>query len=207
MMGERRLMACVYADMVGYSRLVAMDDRGTAARILSLHRELVYPMLFCSRGRIASTAGDSMLMLFDSVTDAVAFAVTLQRQLQLQNSGLPLGQRMSFRIGADIGDVITGTGGCHGEGVIVAVRLQALCPPGGLCVSRAVHERSADRLALRFENMGTLTLKNVARPIEAYVMRLDADPSATRAARCAEKTETARVAAVKAGCCIARGRA
>jgi class 3 adenylate cyclase len=175
--GDRRLLATVYADVVGYSRLFGMDDTGTVARIRALHGQLIIPAVRRHYGQLVHTAGDAMLMLFDSITEAVLCAVAVQRQLSLHDHDWPADRRIRLRIGVDIGDVIFDGMDLHGDGVIVAARLQALCPPGGVCVSRAVHDRGADRLGLRFEELGLVTLKNVARQVEAFVVRSDQDRS------------------------------
>ncbi len=165
-----RLMAVVFADMAGYSRLFALDDTGTVARLRALHRELIAPALRRHQGRLVQTGGDSMLIIFDSVAQAVRCAVTIQSATAINTDGRPSEQRMRFRIGVDLGDIIMDGMNFHGDGVIVASRLQAVCPPGGVCVSRAVHERGGARLGLATEALGPLALKNVGRPVEAFVM-------------------------------------
>ena len=149
--GDRRLLATVYADVVGYSRLFGLDDTGTVARIRALHQELFVPTVRSHRGQLVPTAGDAILMVFDSITEAVLCAVAVQRQLTLHGQDWPADRRIRLRIGVDIGDVIFDGMDLHGDGIIVAARLQAICPPGGVCVSRAVHDRGGDRLGLRFD--------------------------------------------------------
>jgi class 3 adenylate cyclase len=117
------------------------------------------------------TAGDSLLITFDSITEAVRCAVTIQHAVAKENDGWPDDRRMWLRVGVDLGDVITDGRDFHGDGVIVAVRLQEVCPPGGVCISRAVHEHGGDRLGLPFEALGALTLKNIVHPVEAFVLR------------------------------------
>jgi class 3 adenylate cyclase len=173
--GDRRLLATVYADVVGYSRLFGLDDTGTVARIRALHGELIVPIARQHYGQLVSTAGDAMLMVFDSITEAVLCAVAVQRQLSLHDQDRPADRRIRLRIGVDIGDVIFDGEDLHGDGVIVAARLQSICPPGGVCVSRAVHDRGSDRLGLKFDELGPLTLKNLARQVEAFVLRFDQD--------------------------------
>lgn len=165
-----RLMAALYADMVGYSRLFHLDDVGTVARLHSMHR-LLRPAIRWHRGRLVQTAGDSMLVTFDSVGEAVKCAVTIQHELARENEGGPEESSMRLRVGVDLGDVIRDGGDFHGSGIIVAVRLQEVCPPGGVCISRAAHERGGDRLGLPFEPLGALILKNVPQPVEAFVLR------------------------------------
>jgi adenylate cyclase len=111
-----------------------------------------------------------MLITFDSIAEAVKCAVAIQHELALENQFWPDDRRMLLRVGVDLGDVITDGTDFHGDGVIVAVRLQAVCPPGGVCISRAVHDRGGDRLGLPYETLGILTLKNVAKPVEAFVL-------------------------------------
>ena len=166
----RRLMAALYADLVGYSRLLHQDDMGTVARLRGLHR-LVRPAIRWHHGRLVQTAGDSMLVTFESVSAAVQCAVAIQHVLARENDGWPDDSSMRLRVGVDLGDVICDARGFHGSGIVIAVRLQEVCPPGGVCVSRAAHERGGDRLGLPFEPLGTLTLKNVPQPVEAFVLR------------------------------------
>jgi adenylate cyclase len=165
-----RLMAVVFADMAGYSRLFALDDIGTVARLRTLHHELIEPAIRHHQGRLVQTAGDSMLIIFETVAQAVKCAVTIQSETAINADYWPSDQRMRFRIGVDLGDIIMDGMNFHGDGVIVASRLQAVCPPGGVCVSRAVHERGGARLGLATEALGPLALKNVGRPVEAFVM-------------------------------------
>jgi len=165
-----RLMVAVYADMVGYSRLFGLDDIGTVARLRQLHHRLFAPVIRRHHGRLVQTAGDSLLITFDSVAEAVKCAVTIQYGLAIENSLWPHDRGMQLRVGVDLGDVISDGTNFHGDGVIVAARLQAVCPPGGVCISRAVHERGGERLGLPSEAIGLLTLKNVARPVEAFVL-------------------------------------
>jgi class 3 adenylate cyclase len=164
------LKAAVYADMVGYSRLFRQDDAGTVARLRNMHR-LLGPAIRRHYGSLVQTAGDSLLITFDSITEAVRCAVTIQHAVAKENDGWPDDRRMWLRVGVDLGDVITDGRDFHGDGVIVAVRLQEVCPPGGVCISRAVHEHGGDRLGLPFEALGALTLKNIVHPVEAFVLR------------------------------------
>jgi class 3 adenylate cyclase len=165
-----RLMVAVHTDMVEYSRLFANDDTGTVARLRDLRRGLVAPAIRRHRGRLVQTAGDSMLITFGSVTEAVKCAVTIQRELAIQNNDWPAASRMRLRVGIDLGDVILDGGDFHGDGVIIAARLQAVCPPGGVCISQAVHDRGGDRLGLPSERLGLLKLKNITRPVDAFVL-------------------------------------
>jgi class 3 adenylate cyclase len=165
-----RLLAAVHTDVVGYSRLFALDDTGTIAHLRALRRSLIAPTIRRHRGRLLQTAGDSMLITFDSVIQAVKCAVTIQRGMAIENDTWPPDRRINLRVGVDLGDVIRDGTDFHGDGVIVAARLQAVCPPGGVCVSRAVHDRGGERLGLRSEALGSLILKNLPRPVEAFVL-------------------------------------
>ena len=122
-----------------------------------------------------------MLVIFESVAQAVQCGVAIQSAAARDDDDGPHDRRMRFRIGVDLGDIIMDGMNFHGDGVIVATRLQALCPPGGICVSRAVHERGGDRLGLPTQALGPLALKNVARPVEAFVLW----PARTQTARLA----------------------
>jgi class 3 adenylate cyclase len=165
-----RLMAALYADLVGYSLLFHRDDTGTIARLRHMHR-LIRPAIRWHRGRLVQTAGDSFLVTFDSIGEAVKCAVAIQYELARHNDDWPDDSHLRLRVGLDLGDVIRDGRDYHGSGVIVAVRLQEACPPGGVCVSRAAHERGGERLGLPFEPMGALLLKNVPQPVEAFVLR------------------------------------
>ena len=165
-----RLMAALYADLVGYSRLFHRDDIGTVARLRQMHR-LIRPAIRWHGGRLAQTAGDSFLVTFDSVGAAVQCAVAIQYELARHDDAAQDDGNLRLRVGVDLGDVIRDGRDYHGSGVIIAVRLQEVCPPGGVCVSRAAHERGGERLGLPFEALGALMLKNVPQPVEAFVLR------------------------------------
>ena len=172
--GGRKLIAVVYADMVGYSRLIGLDDAGTLRRLRTMRRALIDPAVREHGGRVVQTGGDSLLVAFDSINGAVRCAVKVQQQVPVYDGDQPPDRRIRFRMGIDIGDAIPDGTDLHGEGVNIAARLQAQCPAGGICVSRAVRDHVHGRLDLAFERVGELTLKNIARPVEAFVLRLDA---------------------------------
>ena len=168
---RRKLIAVVYADMVGYSRLIGLDDAETLERLRAVRTAVIDPAIAEHGGRIVQTGGDSLLMVFDSIDGAVRCAVKVQQQVPNHDAGHAPDRAIRFRIGIDIGDAIADGADLHGDGVIVAARLQAECPPGGICVSRAVRDHVHDRLDLAFETLGLLNLKNIARPVEAFVLR------------------------------------
>jgi class 3 adenylate cyclase len=159
----------LYADMVGYSRLIGIDDVGTLNRLQALRNSVIDPAVNRNGGRIIQTAGDSLLAVFDSIEGAVSSALAVQQ-------GVPAyaGQRpdlaIRFRIGLNIGDAIAAGTDLHGDVVNVAARLQAECPPGAICITRAVRDHVRDQPNLSFEKLGTLSLKNIARPVEAFVL-------------------------------------
>jgi len=169
----RRLAAFVHADVAGYSRLVGLDDAGTGAVLADIRRTLIDPALSRFGGRVVNGAGDSLLMEFGSVIAAVRCAAELQGGMPDFDDGRPPERCIRYRMGVNVGDAITEGGNLHGDGVNIAARLQAICPPGVLCVSRVVHDEVRGRLGLAFEALGALELKNIARPVEAFVLRID----------------------------------
>jgi adenylate cyclase len=170
---RRRLVAVVYADMVGYSRLIGLDDTGTLERLRALRREVIDPAIEEHGGRLVNTGGDSLLLVFDSAEGAVRCAIKVQQQVPTRDSDQPADRAIRFRIGIHVGDAIADGTDVHGDVVNVAARLQAECPPGGICVSRPVRDHVRDRLGQVFEELGSLNLKNIARPVEAFALRLD----------------------------------
>ena len=171
--GGRKLIAVVHADMVGYSRLIGLDDVGTLERLRTLRSTLIDPAINEYGGRIVNTGGDSLLMVFDSVDGAVRCAVKVQQQVPVSDGEQPADRVIRFRVGISVGDVIPDGTDVHGDVVNVAARLQAECPVGGICVSRAVRDHVQDRLGLAFEELGALKLKNISRPVEAFVLKPD----------------------------------
>jgi adenylate cyclase len=169
----RRLIAVVHADMVGYSRLIGLDDIETLERLRGLRSNLIDPAVSEHGGRIVQTAGDSLLMVFNSINGAVRCAVQVQQNVPVLDGSRPADRAIRFRVGINIGDAIGDETDLHGEAVNVAARLQAECPAGGICVSRAVRDHVHGRLDLAFEGLGALTLKNIARPVEAFLLKLD----------------------------------
>jgi class 3 adenylate cyclase len=164
---QRRLAAIVAADIVGYSRMMAHDEVGTV-RAMSDVRDIVDPMIAAYRGRIVDTAGDSYMLEFASVVDAVSLAVAVQRTMEQRNALQAENRRMEFRIGINLGDIIVRGADIYGDGVNIAARLETLAMPGGICVFGKVYDDVAHKLALRFEEMGPQQLKNIDRPIRAY---------------------------------------
>jgi TolB-like protein/class 3 adenylate cyclase len=171
----RRLIAVVYADMVGYSRLIGLDDLQTLERLRKLRSEVIDPALNGHGGRIVQTGGDSLLMVFNSIDGAVRFAVKVQQDVPVFDGDQLPDRAIRFRIGINIGDAIADGTDLHGDAVNIAVRLEAECPTGGICVSRAVRDHVHGRLDLAFEELGSLKLKNIARPVQAFILKFDSD--------------------------------
>ena len=131
---QRRLAAVVSADVAGYSRLMGRNDSDTLARLIAHRRDLIDPKIAEFGGRIVKTTGDGLLLEFPSVVDAVRCAVDVQRGMAERNANLTADQRMEFRVGVDVGDIIIEGDDIYGDGVNVAARLQELAEPGGICV-------------------------------------------------------------------------
>jgi adenylate cyclase len=167
----RRLAAILAADVAGFSRLMGADDEGTLVR-LTASRALIADAVGEYHGRVVDTAGDSLLAEFGSVLDAVQSAIRIQRLLAQRNQALPEAERMAFRIGVNLGDVLVKDGGIFGDGVNVAARLQALGEPGGICISGSVFEQIDGRLDVACESLGEQTVKNIVRPVRAYRLNL-----------------------------------
>jgi TolB-like protein/class 3 adenylate cyclase len=169
---ERRLAAIMAADVVGYSRLMGADEEGTLASLRTLRRELIHPKFDQHKGRIVKTTGDGMLVEFASVVDAVRCAVEMQREMVVRNLGVPNDQRIEIRVGINLGDIIVEDGDIFGDGVNVAARLEALAEPGGICVSRVVRDQVRDKLDFSFDDMGEQAVKNIARPVRVFHVRV-----------------------------------
>jgi adenylate cyclase len=162
--------------MVGYSRLMEADETGTLARLKTHRIELIDPAIVKHRGRMIKTAGDGMLVEFHSVVDAVVCAAEIQRRMARRNADVSSAGWIQFRIGINLGDVIVEENDIFGDGVNVAARLETLAEPGGICVSGAVRDQLGDRLEdVEFEDLGDQSVKNIARPIRVFRIRLERD--------------------------------
>jgi TolB-like protein/class 3 adenylate cyclase len=172
---ERRLAAILAADVAGYSRLMGADEEGTLAALKAIRRDLFDLKIKEHRGRIVKTTGDGMLVEFASVVDAVRCAVEVQREMAERNADVPADRRIDFRVGINVGDIISDDNDIYGDGVNVAARLEALAEPGGICVSRVVRDQVRDKLDFTFDDKGDQQVKNIARPVRVY--RVGARPS------------------------------
>ncbi len=165
---ERRLAAILAADVVGYSRLMGADEVGTLRALSAHRRELIDPTIGARRGRIVKTTGDGILVEFPSAVEAVACAISVQQGVALRNKGVAEDKRLILRIGINVGDIISEAGDIFGDGVNVAARLESLCEPGGLCISRAVRDQVRDKLPVAFDDLGEQQVKNIARPVRVF---------------------------------------
>ena len=166
---SHELLAVIFMDVKGYSTLIARDGVGTAYRLRLLRHGLVEPQARAHGGHLAQAVGDSFILLFKNLLDGMRCALTLQRLIPSHAANADQDHPIVFRIGADIGDVLTGNEELHGNGVNIAARLQTLSPAGGLCVSRAVHDRVRGHLGVAFEPLDEVKLKNIEGPMEAFV--------------------------------------
>jgi adenylate cyclase len=167
---QRRLAAIFCADVAAYTLLMNADEAGTL-RLLSSHREMTDRLIAQHGGRIANTAGDSILAEFSSVVDALQCALGIQERIAAVHEEVPEARRVSFRIGLHVGEVIVRDGDLFGDGVNVAARMQSLAKPGTVCLSEAAHEYAHRALSIAFEDLGPLSVKNLVAPIRAYLAR------------------------------------
>ena len=165
---ERRLAAILAADVVGFSRLMEVDEVGTLARLKTVRLELIDPALAKCKGRVIKTMGDGMLVEFQSVTEALRCAVDFQERMARRNRDMPASRTLLYRIGINLGDVIVEGDDILGDGVNVAARLESIAQPGGICISAAVRDQVWDRLEVGYEDLGDQHVKNINRPIRVF---------------------------------------
>jgi class 3 adenylate cyclase len=168
----RRLVAIVAADVAGYSRLMGLDEVGTA-RTLREHRAVTDALVAKHGGRIVKTTGDGVLLEFPSVVDAVECAVAVQAVMAERSKDIPEDRRMLYRIGINLGDILIEGDDILGDGVNVAARLEGIAEPGGICISSSAYDQVSGKVAVEFTDVGEQTLKNIARPIRAYAVVRD----------------------------------
>ena len=176
MTASRKLAAILAADVVGYSRMMGEDEAGTAEAVRE-RREAAQPIIAAHSGRLFKTMGDGMLIEFPSVVAAVECALAMQRQMATGNESAFEAKRFLYRIGVHLGDVLVEGEDILGDGVNIASRLEAVAEPGGVCVSGAAHEHVRGRIQAEFIDLGEKALKNIARPVRVYAVRIDSDPS------------------------------
>jgi adenylate cyclase len=169
---ERRLAAILAADVVGYSRLVGSDEEGTLAALKNLRKSLIDPKIAEYRGRIVKNTGDGALVEFGSAVDAVRCALEIQRAMAGRTINIPEDRRIEFRIGINIGDIVIEEGDIFGDGVNIAVRLESIAAPGGVCISEDVYRHVRGKFDATFEDIGEQKLKNIGQPVRAYRMQI-----------------------------------
>jgi adenylate cyclase len=165
---ERRLAAIMVADVAGYSRLMGTDEVGTLSALKEHRRDRIDPTIARHNGRIFKATGDGLLVEFASVVDAVGCGVAIQRAMLAFNEGIHADRQIVLRIGINVGDIIIDGADIFGDGVNVAARLEALCEPGGVCISRSANEQVRDKLSLTFADLGEQTVKNIARSVGVF---------------------------------------
>jgi len=170
---ERRLTAILAVDIVGYSRLMGMDEAGTLAAVRQHRAEVLDPRITQHKGRIVKHTGDGMLVEFSSVVNAVSCAAEIQRDMLTRNENTQEDCRIELRIGINLGDVIVEDGDIFGEGVNLAARLEAIAEPGGIAVSASVRDHVGSRLGVSFEDRGEHSLKNIAHSVRVYTVSIN----------------------------------
>ena len=188
---ERRLAAILSYDAVGYSRSMGADEVGTLGQLKAHRREVIDPETAQHGGRIVKLTGDGGLMEFPSVVDAVAFAVSVQYATVARNATVFENQRLVYRIGINVGDVIVEGEDIYGDGVNVAARLETLAEPGGICIRRNVRNQVRGKLDLDFKDLGEVAVKNIERPVRAFHVVMN-DKAAALAATAADKLPRAK---------------
>jgi len=170
---ERRLAAIMIADVVGYTKLIQADEAGTRVRFRALQKDLFEPSVGSHGGRIIKTMGDAFLLEFPSAVEAVSCAIEVQRELEALENDRTEDQRIQFRIGINVGDIIVEGDDIHGDGVNVAARLEKKSESGGILISGTVHDQVVGKLDIAFEDMGEVEVKNMARPVRVFRVLLD----------------------------------
>src|SRR3989337_93632 len=165
--GERRLAAIMFTDMVGYSALTQQNEE-LALDLLEEHRDLLRPVLSEYGGHVIDTAGDGFHVEFSSALQAVRCAIEVQRALSDRNASCPSERRIRIRIGIHVGDVMFSEGHVYGDGVNIAARLEPFAEPGGICVSQQVYDQVYTKIDVPLASIGKPSLKNIQTPIEAY---------------------------------------
>src|SRR6476469_7703922 len=167
---NRRLTTILSADVVGYTRLMEEDEERTHLNVLAFSEDVLEPAIAKHRGRVVKKTGDGVLAEFESVVQATLCSIAIQNEASSRNKDRPQAQRIAYRIGINIGDVFVEPDDIYGEGVNIAVRLEGIASPGGIVVSRSVRDSVSNKLQLRCVDMGDVTVKNISRPIHAFMI-------------------------------------
>ena len=177
----RRLAAIVAGDIAGYSRLMGMDEEGTHARVRRHQREIIEPAIAEHHGRLVKYTGDGFLAMFDSPVEAVRCAIVIQQSMLVRNAAKPHDQRILYRIGVNLGDVIVEPDDIYGDGVNIAARLEGIANPGDVFISGGIYEQIKNKLVCAYQALGNKQVKNITDPITVY--RVLPDPTALMTAR------------------------
>ncbi|SDE34648.1 adenylate/guanylate cyclase domain-containing protein [Ruegeria marina] len=165
---ERRIAAILAADMVGFSRLIELDEAGTLARQKRHRLELIDPTIRDHHGRIIKLTGDGLIAEFNSVVEAMQAAVLVQRTMPAREAEVPENRRIRYRIAINLGDVVFDEGDIYGDGVNIAARLEALAEPGGIVVSGTAHDMLKSQVGVGYRPLGEKRLKNIATPVRVF---------------------------------------
>ena len=169
---ERRLAAILAADVVGYSRLMSLDEEGTLAALRTIRRELIEPKIAQHRGRLVKTTGDGGLVEFASAVDATRCAIEIQGAMAERGVTVPAERRVELRIGINVGDIVIEDGDIFGDGVNIAARIESIAQPGGVSISEDVWRQVQGKVVADFVDTGEQSLKNIPRPVQVYRLRL-----------------------------------
>jgi len=183
---KRKITAILSADVKGYSRLMSKDEIETI-RTLNIYKEVMANIIQKYHGRVVDSVGDNLLAEFASVVDAVQCAMEIQKELKVRNYELPENQRMEFRIGVNLGDVIEEENKLYGEGVNIAARLESLSEAGGICISGTAYDHVENKLSLGYQYLGEQTVKNIAKPVRVYRVLMEPGAVAQRFSEVASK--------------------
>ncbi len=173
---RRRLGAVLFADVANYSRMMGEDEIGT---VLAVKKRLqtLYEVSARHHGDVLQVRGDGAFLLFDSAIDAISFALEIQKLMAEENAGVEPDRAIRFRVGVNLGEIILDTDGVSGDSVNIAARIEPLAPPGSVCVTRAVYDQTRNKVAVGYEYLGPKTLKNIAEPVDVFLLREDAQPA------------------------------
>ena len=170
---KRKIAAILAADVAGYSRLVAEDEEQTLTRLRD-YQAVFKDYIQQAGGRVFKTAGDSVLAEFPSAVDALRCAINVQETLRVRNQAYPMSRQMAYRVGLTIGDVVDQDGDLLGDGVNIAARLESLAQPGGICISKAMHDAVSSKLSVKYIDMGSHQVKNIPIPVHVFSVTPDA---------------------------------
>ena len=193
----RKLAAILVSDVVGYSRLAGADEDRILARLRTLRSDLIDPTIAVHHGRVVKRTGDGSIIEFRSVVDAVNCAIEVQRAMVERNAEVAPDKRIEFRIGIHLGDVVEESDGdLMGDGVNIAARLEGIATPGAICLSEDAHRQVRDRVKEQFADLAERRLKNIARPVRIYEVRIDTDRSSPSIRSNADKPGPAHLSIV-----------